>query len=448
MRLDNAVVIDFLTSTASALSERGMLEAKDADNLRLALSGIGAAGDLRELPVLVALDRQRAEFLHVLEARFGRIGFSLNLLRYSMRTPLAETVRLLGEFGTGVLKKAELLFNRPFLIARDGIWERHAPYSAVLIDFSEALQGIGERVAAALQELRTMNGHAMAGERGGDLDADLAVADALGFSSVTRSTRLGRTEIAVKRAVALALEDLAAEVSLLAEQLAANAGNQESYDVAVGCDALRAECVRLSHLELPLAGGIIAWEIRRRAILEALGGVNEALTIVTSNALALIGQDSKLSTLRLPESAKRRVAFDLIASGTPAGRAWEASDALFTYIARQQILPSQVLVGELGRIHTALLPRSLETAVAIERDQSLMGQATHEKTHALGRARKLTEAFARLALALTFLVAGCGLKTRPVSDVPELRPDIPFRAQQQAPHPQPPQPQKDPSHGQ
>jgi hypothetical protein len=75
MRLDNAVVVDFLTSTAGALNERGMLEAKDADNLRLALSGIGAAGDLRELPVLVALDRQRAEFLHVLEARFGRIGF-------------------------------------------------------------------------------------------------------------------------------------------------------------------------------------------------------------------------------------------------------------------------------------------------------------------------------------------------------------------------------------
>lgn len=432
MRLDNAVVVDFLTSTAGALREYGLLEGKEADNLRLLISSHTAQNQTLDVPILIALHQQKSEFLSVLDARYGTVGYCLNLLRYSMRPLLAETIRLLAEFGTKIVRRAELRFNRPFLIGHQGVWERHAPYSSVLIDFSEALETVTDQVAEALQELQSMNGHSMAGDYDRDAQADEMVAEALGFSEVRKTTRQGRPEITAKRKIALALEELAIEVSVLIQQLAANAGSQESYAVAVGCDSLRAECVRLSHLELPIPGNIIAWEIRRRAILSALASVNEALNAVTSNALALIAQDSRSTDIILPESARRRLTYDMIMNGITPSKAWEASNALFSYLTEHRLLPSQVLVGELNRIHPTLTAKSLETIVTLEKEQSLMAQALHEKSSTLARAHKLTEAFARLSMFMMLFLLGCGLKTRPNSEQPEVRPDIPFRMSQQS----------------
>jgi hypothetical protein len=113
-RLDNATVVDFLTSTAGALADAGILSAKDTDNLRLVLSGMHGATGARERSLLLELESQNAEFLAVLEARFGTIGICLNLIRHTLRGTLAETQRLLADLGGAMVKKAELLFNRPF----------------------------------------------------------------------------------------------------------------------------------------------------------------------------------------------------------------------------------------------------------------------------------------------------------------------------------------------
>ena len=79
-RLDNALVVDFLTSTASALCENGVISPKDTDNLRLVLSGINSASESRERSLLIELTKQHAEFLGVMTARFGALGVCLNLV--------------------------------------------------------------------------------------------------------------------------------------------------------------------------------------------------------------------------------------------------------------------------------------------------------------------------------------------------------------------------------
>ena len=67
-----------------------------------------------------------------------------------------------------------------------------------------------------------------------------------------------------------------------------------------------------------------------------------------------------------------------------------------------------------------------------------MSEAADEKAETMTRARKLAERFqkslAELAVvALFVIIAGCGLKTKPTSEVVELRPDIPFRGAPQLP---------------
>jgi hypothetical protein len=221
----------------------------------------------------------------------------------------------------------------------------------------------------------------------------------------------------------------------VAVQLIANADAASSYAMAAACEWLKSECERLSHLELPQSDNLTIWEVRRRNLAACLASINESLRALKDASLDAISADLKPASASLAsnDAAKRRIAFDLMTAGTAPGLAWEATRALFKYLAEQGVEARQILPGELPRIHTALLPKSLATLVELERDQSVMQTAGREKAATSGRAKRLVEAFAKTTVTVAPIIAaliagGCGLKTRPVSDQAELRPDIAFHA--------------------
>lgn len=421
-RLDNALVVDFLTSTASALCERGVISHKDTDNLRLVLSGIHSAPEARERSLLIELDKQHAEFLGLLAARFGTTNLCLNLVRHTLRGNLAETRKTIADFGQALVKKAELLFNRPFYVFQSGRCQRQTLFSTVIVDFSETLAEAVRLLDFSLDSLSLLNPSDMAPLQPADQEIDIAIAKALGFKGLTAHSLPAHGETEAKRKIAQALGLVADAASEISEQLTANTGGEAAYDVVAACEWLKAECQRLSFLELPQSESIMVWEVRRRNLSSCLQGINEALKLVASASLASLAHDQAPRGSRYPESVKRRIAFDMIAAGTVPAKAAEATEALFDYLQKNQIAPSQMLVGELARIHQSLLPRSLETLVALGQSAGLTPHATKEKTQTMARAKRLAAVF----VAATTLM-GCGLKTKPKSDILELRPDIPFR---------------------
>lgn len=438
-RLDNATVVDFLTSTAGALAETGILSHKDTDSLRVALTAIGGDPALRDQPLLIALERQRADFLTMLDARYSRTGLCLNLLSYSLRVPLQETLRQISEFGRAVLRKSELLFNRPFRLYRNSVWDAQVLFPTVLMDFAESLRQTADEVHHATLALSIMNGQAGSSDETREDVIDLAVARVLGFTSVERPIFLGSREHKAKRQVARCLEDLAKDAAALADQLVLNSGAAEAYGAALGCDALAAECLRLAHLELPYGGGLVAWEIRRRAILEALERINQALAVLSRNLLGQITKDTRPAAPAIAMSALRHVSFDLMVTGVAPQRAYDAASALKAYIEKEQINASEILPGELARIHPALTQNSLAILAAIEKDQTFMARSADEKTRTLTRAQSLSVAFTRLidlvsartstiiAVCVVFLgMNACGLKTKLVAEITEHRPEVPF----------------------
>jgi hypothetical protein len=421
-RLDNALVVDFLTSSASALCEKGLVSPKDTDNLRLVLSGIHSAPEARERSLLIELDKQNAEFLGLMTARFGTSFFCLNLLRHTLRGNLAETRKTIAEFGQALVKKSELLFNRPFHVFQSGRCQRQTLFSTVIIDFSEALAEACRLLDTALEALALMNPSDMTPATPADQEVDLAIAKALGFKGLVAHSLPAHTEAEAKRNVAQALALVADAASEISEQLTANTGAEAAYDVVAACEWLKAECQRLSFLELPQSESIMVWEVRRRNLSSCIQGINEALKLVASASLASLAHDQGIVQGRYPEAVKRRIAFDLIAAGQAPAKATEATQALFDYLQKNQLTPAQLLVGELTRIHPSLMPRSLETLVSLGQSSGLTPHATSEKTTTMARAKRLAAVF----VAATTLM-GCGLKTRPKSDILELRPDIPFR---------------------
>lgn len=434
-RLDNATVVDFLTSVAGALCEQGILSSKDGDNLRLVLSGITSAPRARERPVLVELERQDADIIAVLGARFGQSGLCLNLLRHTLRAPVEELAQTLAVWGQQLVKKSELLFNRTFYVYDGAECEKATLYSTVIVDFSERLADSCTELRDCAAALAQMNPASLAGANEQDQALDNEIARALGFTGLVAQALVGQSESTWKRRLSQSLLGVAHASQALAQQLSANTASQTAYGVAAACDSLTAECQKLAQLELPHSASLMIWEMRRRSIIAALASINANLKALAEAALECMGQEVIAPPIAKTAAVKRRLATDLIASGTPAHAAREATEALVRYVTEQKLQAKQVLVGELPRVHPALRPATLEMLAALEADAKLMSLATSEKTQTAGRAKRLAETFGKaatltvlLCLAASFTFAGCGLKTKPISDVPELRPDIPFRA--------------------
>ncbi|MCX6108455.1 MAG: hypothetical protein NTZ90_02480 [Proteobacteria bacterium] len=433
-RLDQASVVDFLTSTAGALCDYGVISTKDTDNLRLALSGIANAPSERSL--LVELDLQKADFLALLTVRFGTVGVCLNLLRHTLRSPLEDTSRILLNFGQALVKKAELMFNRPFRIYRGVLCVRQTLFSSVLVDFGETLEQASVLLGTALQDLGTMNPNDLAGADESDLALDEAIAQALGFRGLLRLTLPVQSETEAKHKIAQSLEMVAEAATHLAEQLAANTGEELAHDVLAACEGLLAECQRLNLLEFPRSDSLLVWEVRRRHLISCITSLNAALAEVSRASLAAIGPDLTNTMGPLPESAKRRLTYDLMVTGVTPAAAAEAVQDLLAYLGANKVEPHTLLPAELHRIHRQLLPQTLDSLKAFKADAALMAGAGRDKKLTMERVVRLSKSFQNAAsqtaataslLMILLILSSCGLKTRLESSITEMRPDIPFR---------------------
>jgi len=121
-KIDNIKVIDYLVSLASALSSEGVLGDKEADNLGIVISGLQARK--KDGPVLLELIEQDADFLSILDARYGSTAQALNLMRHSCRPFLVEILQSLSVWGATTLNGAELTFNRPIYVFHEGQCQR------------------------------------------------------------------------------------------------------------------------------------------------------------------------------------------------------------------------------------------------------------------------------------------------------------------------------------
>ena len=441
-RLDQALVVDFLTSMAAIFGEAGLMSPKDMDNLRLVLSGISTSGDRTAFapPLIIQLADQRAEFLDFLAVRFGMAGFCSNLTRHALRSSLEDTERLLADFGQALLKKAEIFFNRPFRVWRAGRCVKITLTSTVLADLAESLAAAKALVTAVRSELGMMHPCDFALGPTEERDLDLALAAALGFSAVEQTAIPFGHDGEVRRKLTQALALVADATAEFSEQLAANRGEDAAHDAVAAAEWLKAEGQRFALMALPTTESLLAWEVRRRSLMTALHGTNLALRRLMDATMIALTRDHRqvAGPAPHPESLWRRLAFDLIKGGTAPALAREAVAALNRYLELHQLGPRQVLVGELSRIHPALTADTLATLSKIVDDLATMSLAATEKSATMSRVRSLGRFFAsalpNAATTLVLLLAlaatsACGLKTRPTSDVDELRPDVAYRGE-------------------
>ncbi len=438
LRIDNAMVVDVLTSVASALSSHGQLSSKDVDNLRLNLSGLQTAPEASADPLLAQLEKQHSEFLAIMLARYGVINLYQNILRHTLRDGVETSIKSLKDFGKTLLERANLLFNRPLYIRYEQKLERRVLCAGFLIEQVEAICESCQDLEAVLQDLKTMSPHDMANFSDADIAIDKAAAEALGFERIESNTVPFLIENHAKQKIVAALKVIGTTMQDCVDQLAANSASVPAAQLGMLCESLLSEATLIESIKLPKTSSLELMEVRRHTFLVAMMKANTILSRLFEVYLACVSKlsaDLSKAKPEVPQDVLRYLSSLLIAEGTASNKAREAAIDLVNYCAAHSIAPTELISSELRKVNIYLNEKILTEFQRIYSDINLSTLASHKKTRNLERVSVLsgilsdTTAKTTILLALTLAQLGCGFKTPPRSEIIESRPDIPFRAQ-------------------
>ncbi len=436
LRIDNAMVVDVLTSIAAALNANGQLSSKDVDNLRLNLSGLQTTTESSADPLLAQLEKQHSEFLAIMLTRYGVINLYQNILRHTLRDSVETSIRTLKEFGKTLLERAHLLFNRPLYIRYEQQMERRVLFAGFLIEQVEVICECSQELEVVLADLKTMSPNDMAAFSETDEAIDKTAAEALGFERLEANTLPFLVESLAKNKIVGVLKAISLTMQDAVDQLAANSNVVPAAQLGMLCESLTSEANLIDSIKLPKTSSLELMEVRRHTLLGAMTNANSILSRLTDLYRECVGKmssDANRAKIDVPQDVMRYLANLLLTEGIASSKAREAIIDLVNYCAAHGIAPTELIGSELRKINIHLNERVLTEFQRIYADVNLSTLASPKKKRNLERAAVLTgilggsPAKALLLATLALLNFACGFKTPPKSEIVESRPELPFR---------------------
>jgi hypothetical protein len=437
-KLDNSSTLDFLSSLASIYAEKSLLQEREMQRFQQFLSIHSTSGRDDDKSFMLALADQNVDALNAFVIRFGADGLSLNHLRFSLKPLLSELLAQLAVWADMMLKKSELVFNRPFFVKSDFGYDRREAFAHVFFTFASYINDAMNDLKISLIEISTMRPSSALDTSGSLEQQDLEIAVHMGFSGLDPLGSFSRSEARTLQRVAFSLTELSNAVSALMPQLTANcAPSPALQETSIYCELLRSEVERFSGLSLPESSPLTVWEMRRQAFcfsMFSVGHILEALTKITQNSITPV--DHKSLNHFLSSDVINRVALHLCEGGIPPLDAQAAAKKLVEYCLFHETDPATLIEPELKKIHPLLTPSALTLLQSLTNQSSSPipgGQHTKSKIH--DGSKKLRKNLSILApfaapisaLALCFWsFSGCGVKTPIKSDIDDLRPPLPF----------------------
>jgi hypothetical protein len=439
LKLDNAATIDLLTSYASALSSEGLISERSVENLKLSLAAITPQLANTQSSVLPLLAEHDAEFISILAARYGMIGFAWNHMRISTRNILAESCASLASWADQILKKAELFMNRPFVATVPGMMSRRELFPSVLFNAAKTLHDTASELKSVIHEISLMRPADILDTSGKQHDAEHRIALQVGFSGLESETlSYCRTEQRALRKIIAAFDEMSSSILQIVAGLRENTASAgKMRELEADCEILAAECQHLSGLRFEVSSNLNVWETRRLGFLHELFVLNQRLNHAAKLFTESLAPKEKLGGLDLLSSdVERAVTCNLIQSGATASEASVAAADLMRYCRTHNALPSLLIAAELKKINPNLKENTLEFAATLTTDSlTATPGGSNEKVRFIEAAKKIRKGLnvtvpfsAPLScLLLGLFIGSCGVKTSIVSDIADTRPAIPFR---------------------
>lgn len=441
LKLDNAATIDLLTSYASALATEGLITERSVENLKLSLAAITPQLASTQSSVLPLLAEHDAEFISILAARYGVIGFAWNHMRISSRNILAESCASLASWSDQILKKAELFMNRPFVAHSQAMASRRELFPSVLCNAAKILHDTASELKTVIHDLSLMRPADILDTSGIQHEAEHRVALQVGFSGLEPETlSYCRTEQRAIRRIISAFEEMSFSILQIVAGLRENTANiGKMKDLEAACEILSAECQHLSGLRFEVSSNLHVWETRRLCFLHELFILNQRMNAAAKLFTESLSPKEKLGGLELLSSdVERAVVCNLIKDGASATEATTAAQDLMSYCRTHNALPTILIAAELKKINPHLKEETLHFAADLTTDSlTATPGGSNEKSRFMEAAKKIRKSLNVTvpfsapisSLLLGLMLGGCGVKTQVVSDLIDPRPAIPFKEQ-------------------
>ena len=438
--IDNALIVDFLTTSASIFNKHGYLSLKDNDNLRVALSSIQSSESERSLPLLQTLIKQDAEYLYVLFSRYGSIRLGSNVFRYTLRPALHRLIHSLSEWGDHLIPLAKRCFNRGFILYSGNDTEMRCLYSSILLQLAQTIDDSCQKLWSLDNVCSAYFPHSMTASEEAEYALDQQICEALGFAHLCFDPFPHLSNKKIGYSIADCMELILDTTLEISWQMAQKGPLENEPSLSVLCEWAYSECQKLRQEPLTRSSHLLSWDIRRIIFLNALGSIQTSIGKLQKAFYDLVAEHQKEAfaaggaVFRPSKDVERRITSDLIAEGSPAKKANYAAADLFSYMEKNTLEPSELLEAELGKINHMLTPKSLKLLRDFCTSQDHLKVAIGEKKKTLERANSLSEQFKSylsqlerigiLMLCSLFFVA-CGIKRSPKSDILDYRPQMP-----------------------
>ncbi len=442
LRIDAAFSLPFFLACAAALSEQGLMPEIEADTLRLTIKDrYRQMGDVNR-SLFSELFKENGPFISELQTRLGSHGLSQLYLSWTIAHTLEKSLVYLDELASGLLKKAELMFNQPFFIFREEMCEQRTFFSTFLVEAAEHIHESREDFAQLLIDLRVLHPRVpSSSEVGTQWEQSLAMhlGYRYGEGGALAELRMQQTF----KLLFLRWDLLADRLSYISSQLAQNLGAAEAIDqMYFALEDWSGHLARIRSYPTLGRGSWDRHEQHRLRLLASLLHIQDILESIGQSLLENL-KTSLIGPLIMPlwpEAERREVVTYLLTQGVPYQQAQSALKLLESYCKQHQTEPHLLLSAEIQRLHSSLNEGFLQNLKKVAMDRGVATHLTEEKQRVLKRKDHLLKTIKSHLLVLVLLpwplatlslgLSGCGFKTLPQSEVLDLRPAIPYHAQQ------------------
>jgi hypothetical protein len=427
--VDNANIIDFLSSLASVLNEEKYTSDRDSENFRLTISSINMSTSSNDDSLLNCLFNEGDRISLSLKEILGEEGFYTSLLSNSLCANTDLIIKSLSSLGEEMIKAAKLSFNRKVTISNSAASRDVTLASQFLenliskIDYSiEKIENTSSQILYAIPLTTKL-----------ESTVDL-LSKALDAKKVIYTeTPLEEFQVNVKTLLET-IASLISNLTKISNSLCLSEGNSKDQ-LSLSSQILLAKLDEIHSLYKGFLPSFNSFDLQRSAIMARFAEANESVRLFSEKLNSHI---KKVGTNQpqkgLYEKQKRLIRLELLQKNVPFGACEEATDNLDQYLIKNDITIEKIIPQELKKISEHLEFLDLENFEVSSRELAF-GETSRKSrilTNLTEFSGKFSKHLGQIGIIICVLIggfgSGCGVKgdPKPVSEV--IRPDVPFKS--------------------
>lgn len=437
LRIDSTVSLPFFSACAAALSDQKLLSDIEADTVRMNLKDRYRQASEPQDSMFSELLREGGPLINLVRARMGISALGRLYVSWTLAESSEKALRCLDELSQGLLRKAELMFNQNFHVYRDGVCEYQTLFSTFLVEAAEQIYDSREELNQLISRIRVVYPSTPdSSDSGVQWEKSLALHLSYRYEQELALADL-KTQQAYK-ALFLQWDFLGEKLGYITEKLKDNLQTSPAFEqILLSLEDWQGQLARIRSYNFAQTRSWESLEQHRIRLLASVLNLQEILQTVSAKTIDLLKTShiDQKNKLVWPESERRELYSILLVHGASPQEADRALDLLESYCQQHQVLPEQLLATELLHIHGRLDEGFLQNLKKLAMDRSVGLPVIEAKQRVLQRKDKLLRTIQSQLTPLLTLVAflfcgACGVKTLPQSEVLDLRPAVPYHAEQ------------------